>query len=80
MSFADYAAPSRDETTAGAFGLLLGISAAATINYYAQTDPVALRQPSPPLPYPSRALAASALRPAATSRFFTERCSGYCWR
>jgi FtsH-binding integral membrane protein len=47
-----------------AFGLLLGISSASTINYYAQADPVALRQ----------SLAATALSVAGLG------CIGYATR
>jgi FtsH-binding integral membrane protein len=63
-----------------AFGLLIGASVAATINYYANNDPVALRQAFAATALLVAGMGSAGYACAATSRSSNGCCSGFCWR
>ena len=63
-----------------AFGLLIGVSVATTVNYYAATDPTAVRQAFGATALFVGVLGPAAMRSAGTSRSSTGSRSGCCWR
>ena len=61
-----------------AFGVLIGASVSTTVNYYAQTDPTAVRQAFGATALFVGGLAPAATRSAATCRSSTGSRSGCC--